>query len=97
MFMWLAASSNCQELRPVNMMAREGAHFAFGVYARLKRIPSLANRSNAGVFTIYIHMPQRVQNSNHLLLRKEYWVCVLCLLRGHKSGVKRKRTFLIPK
>ena len=52
--MWLAASSNCQELRPVNMMAREGAHFAFGVYARLKRIPSLANRSNAGVF-IHLH------------------------------------------
>ena len=49
--MWFAASLSCQELRPVRMHARDGAHLAFGVKARVNKMPSFATRSKCGVFT----------------------------------------------
>ena len=48
---WQTASSSCQVLRPVRMVARQGLHFGFEVKAFLNSTPSLATRSKFGVFT----------------------------------------------
>src|SRR5687767_12391861 len=48
---WFMASSSCQVLRPVKMLARQGLHFGFDVNAFLKRTPSRAIRSKFGVLT----------------------------------------------
>jgi hypothetical protein len=41
------------------MMARDGAHFALGVNARVKSTPSRATRSNAGVlWLLFIRLPR---------------------------------------
>lgn len=51
MLMWFTASFNCQELRPVRILARDGEHFGFEVKQLVNRTPSRATRSKFGVFS----------------------------------------------